>query len=197
MARKNLVQRIARKCGGLKALGLRHLATLRKQRDDANWTYVQSVLASIGSLMMSWGLIERQINTLICQYHHIASDKLRTRGLPSSLGEKIAYLVVIGNDERMPSVLRSAIKEWVPAIGRLRSHRDWIVHGNLSQVGRTFRWRAQLLTLRGHEPAFEDRYFTNDELQERMREIGALSHAMAIVLTPILLGNVNAASAPQ
>lgn len=140
--------------------------------------------------MMSWGLIERQINTLICQYHHIAPDKLRRRGLPSQLGKKIDYLVAIGNDERLPNHLRSAIKGWVPAINRLRSHRDLIVHGNLSQVGRSFRWRAQLLTLRGQEPTFEDRYFTNDELQEKAREIAVLSHAMAEVLTPFLLGSV-------
>jgi hypothetical protein len=192
MTTKSSFQKIARKCSGVRALGLRHLATVRKERSDANWAYVHSVLSSIGTLMMSWGLIERQINTLICQYHYIAPEKLRRKGLPSSLGEKINYLVAIAKDERLPISLRSSIQEWIPAIGRLRSHRDWIVHGNLAQVGRSLRWRAQLLTLRGDEPAFEDRYFTNDELQAKVREIGVLSHQMAEVLTPILLRTASA-----
>jgi hypothetical protein len=146
------------------------------------------VIAGLGQTVQHWSFIERQLNTLVCNYHPYAPDRLRKNGLPSSLGEKIRYLVQVSKDERLPAELTQSIRSWVPDLDRLRKHRDWIVHGNLSQVGRSLRWKAQLLTLKGGGPVLEDRIFENDDLNERQREIFELSHRMAVVLNPIFFG---------
>lgn len=183
-----LLARILRRCSFTRRLRLSRLIVQRTRHQEENWQYVQSVLIGVGNLIRTWSFIERQLNTLICNYHPIASDKVREHGLPMSLERKIKYLIILSKDERLPITLRDAIRVWVPDLNRLRHHRHWIVHGNLSQVGRTQKWRAQLLTLKGNGPTFEDRYFDSAELLERQREIHDLSHRMAQVINPLLFG---------
>src|SRR3546814_13030891 len=105
--------------------------------------------------MGTWGFIERQIGTLICNHFPHAPEKLRKNGLPSTLEQKIKYLVEIAKDERMPEQLRLEVREWVSELHRLRLHRHLIAHGTLFQRN-TFsvRWYVHELTLPGDRPEF-------------------------------------------
>src|SRR3546814_2097644 len=154
-------------------LALKHLQQKRKERQDAHWSYVQSVLVGVGNLMGTWGFIERQIGTLICNHFPHAPEKLRKNGLPSTLEQKIKYLVEIAKDERMPEQLRLEIREWVSELHRLRLHRHLIAHGTLFQRN-TFsvRWYVHELTLRGDRPEFPAHSFKDKDLRTKQNDIG-------------------------
>ena len=188
MPRSNVLQRFARRCPGLRFLAIKYVTKARAERRDANWKYVHSVLASVGNLISSWGFIERQINTLIAGHYPHADERLRRDGLPSSLTSKIKYLHAMSKDERLPADMRSSLSEWIPEIGRLKRHRDLVVHGNFAQIGMEMRWRAQLLTLKAREPHFEEHILSHEDLQQKATEIHQLSHKMASVLNPLLFG---------
>jgi hypothetical protein len=141
-------------------LALKHAKKIREAQRIAQWQYVQSVLVGVGNLMFTWSGIERQINTLICAYHHDAPEKLRARGLPSNIGEKVKYLVEVGRDERLPSQLRRAISGWVPELNRLCRHRHLIAHGMVFQRNRnSTEWYVQELVLKGDMPVYKEHFF--------------------------------------
>lgn len=189
MTKFTRIQRLLRLIPCVRGLALKHLKAVRQRQREAQWTYAQSVLVGVGNLIFSWSFIERQLNTVICQYHHHASARMKKHGLPDSIGAKITYLVEVGRDERVPESLRKAINDWIPQLNRLRHHRHLIAHGTIFQRNRnSTEWYVQDLTLRGDTPTFREEFFTNEQLNEKSREIHELSHRMALVLNPIIFG---------
>lgn len=161
----------------------RDRALLQRARQD----YALSVMTGFGNFLQSWGVVERIADTLIAGYFPHAVDKIRQNGLPSSLGDKVKFLIVMANDERLSPDLKPKFKHWASEIGRLSHFRHLVVHGFFSKVGPLV-WEGQMLTLKGSDPTFVRKRFTNEQLNEEFRKIGLLSRDMAEWINPRLFG---------
>jgi hypothetical protein len=189
MAKFGWFRRQLRRVPCLRKLGLMHIQSVRAKQREAQWRYTQTVLIGVGNLIGTWCGIERQLNTLICQYHPFATEKVRRKPLPDNLTAKIDYLVSISQDTRLPDGFRQKVADWVPRLGRLRNHRHLIVHGMIFQRNRSSTdWFAHRLTMQDGNPKIEEIQLSQDGLNQKQREIGDLQHDMAVTLNPLFFG---------
>jgi hypothetical protein len=188
MSGPNAFQKFARRFGVVRYAVLLDRKADRKRLSESTRAYEQSIMSNIGNYISTWAGIERMLNTFIVQYHPHADEKTRKRPLPTTLGEKISYLSTVSKDERLTLEFRQKVKGWITELGEQTEYRHMMIHG-LGIKSRSYYkpiWTFQKLTLKGTSPTIDEQKYTNEEMLEALKRIGALSMSVAEVLTPIL-----------
>ncbi len=150
----------------------------RSKRSDSNWNYVQSVMALIGHVTVTWAGIERMLDELIAWYQHRATRLDRAH--PSNLKDKIKYLRRMAGDERLPTGTRNFLRRAADDVKKLGDRRHELIHGL------TYRrpvpggvWQSQRVRYVKAVARVTIRDFSNQDFQDLLKEVGALAHYLS------------------
>jgi hypothetical protein len=188
MPRLNAVQRWLRKMPLLRKAALIFWQGERKSLSQTVRDNELSFLSLIGQYVKTWAGVERYINEFIIVYHPDAPKKMKSRGLPSTLNEKIQYLSSVASDDRLAPFLKEHLLEWVARIGKQRDFRHLMIHGIGFRRRSYFEheWNFQKLTIKGDREELERKTVTITEFHSRLKEIQDIQTSLASVLKPIL-----------
>lgn len=156
----------------------RYAQQIRANNNDAKWSYVQSVLVTVGNMTITWAGIERILDELIAWYQHNCTDLSKHH--PVSLKNKLEYIRIMQHDDHLTNETREFLKKIRIEAKRLGSDRHEIIHGMLwHRGGFSLEWTTQRVTYKGPNAGLSHRTFHNDDLQRLSREISNFSHYLA------------------
>jgi hypothetical protein len=148
-------------------LRIRILIRARRQQKTraARWTEIQSSLALIGGMTISWAAIERMFDELIAWYQHRATQLDAKH--PISLSNKLDYLRTMQRDERFNSEIREFLRVARIEAKRLGTLRHDLIHGVLHRrAPGDFNWYTQRVVYDGPYARLAHRTYTPDELRD-------------------------------
>lgn len=174
----SLTKRLLRRIPFVRWCAYRYAQQIRVKQNDAKWSYVQSVLVTVGNMTITWAGIERLLDELIAWYQHNCTDLSKPH--PLSLQNKLKYLRVMQCDERFTDETREFLRKVRIEAKRLGNERHEIIHGMLwHRGGFSLEWKTQRVVYDGPNAGLTHRTFHNDDLRRLSREISNFSHYLA------------------
>ena len=155
-----------------------YLTRRRSREADARWDEIQSVMALIGHITVTWAGVELMLDELIGWYQHRATalDKRH----PRNLTDKLDYLRLMQRDERLPEGVRHFLQRTRDEGKRLGDRRHELIHGL------TYRRSVSGGVWQSHRVIYEKalarrtvRDFSNEHFRDLLRDVSAFAHYLS------------------
>lgn len=166
---------------------LQYARRTREKQAEASWAYTQSVLTTLGNITIAWAGIEMMLTHLVL-WHHVRSGIIPVDGLPRMLSKQLDYVKrTIEKDESLDIETRQHIAEIRRSIFILNEFRISVTHGVVHQRNRrTMDWHTQSIKIQGLTWRVVNNTFSNDEIQDKSRQISELGNDMSPFIASII-----------
>src|SRR4051794_19466206 len=162
---------------------------LRKDRKaaDRQWVYVQSVLTTIGNITIKWAMIELFLAHLIV-WHHAKLGLRPRKGWPRMLAFQLKHMKdVIEKDGSVDAATAAKLADFRRRITDLNDFRISVIHGVVHQQDPTSTvWHSHGIKIDGCDARTVYKTYSNEEIQERARQMSALAHEMSPFIARIV-----------
>ena len=172
------IKRLLRRVPLARWCAMQYAVKERTKRRDLRWNYVQTVLASVGQITMSWAGVEMLLDELIGFYQHGCTELEIDH--PVSLSKKLDYMKTMQRDPRLTEEMQEFLRSARIHAKRIGSKRHAIIHGVLRHVGGTStNWQIQRASYEGPKARRNHHLFHSDDLLSLGSDIAAFTHFLA------------------
>jgi hypothetical protein len=159
---------------------MQHHARFRKHQIATFQAYTRSMMATIGTITISWACIELFLAHLIV-WHTKQAGVVPKGGMPRMLDAQLKHLKkIIEGDPIFTLETAALLRKFRLEIDRLNDFRKNIIHGVVHQRNRfSTDWHTQSVKFEGDGWSVINHSYSNDEFQRFADDISALSGRMS------------------
>lgn len=165
---------------------MQHALRTRRKKYDTSWTYIQSVLTTIGNITIQWAMIELFLAHLIV-WHHAKMGLRPAKGIPRMLSYQLDHMKKIEKDGSVDPATAAKLTDIRLRIVALNDFRISVIHGVMHQRNRwATDWHTYGVKIDGLDARVVRNTYSNQEIQTRCKEMSDLAHEMSPLIARIV-----------